>query len=101
MDPLAPLLEHPRHRMLSEPVDLQIRLPGPQFIGDGQVPAHMPEPDRRADEQRPLTAVPAPGPAPALRCPGRKDWTKSRMSRLAWTGSRNVGACPPPWMVTS
>jgi len=49
VDPLAPLLEHLRDPMLGEPVDLQSRLPGPQFIGDGQVPAYVPEPDRRAD----------------------------------------------------
>jgi hypothetical protein len=44
--PLAPLLEHLRHRVLSEPVDLQVRVPGPQFARDGQVPAHVTQADR-------------------------------------------------------
>jgi hypothetical protein len=35
--PLALLLEHLGHRMLSEPVDLKVRVPGPKFTGDGQV----------------------------------------------------------------
>jgi hypothetical protein len=57
MDPFAPLLEHLGHRMLSEPVDLQVRVPGPQFVGDGQVTADVAEPDRRPDVQRPLACT--------------------------------------------
>ncbi len=77
--PLALLREHPRHRVLSEPVDLKARVPGPQLGGDGQVAPDVAEPDRRADVQRPFAAVPAPGPG----LPRRRPWAAQRRGEVA------------------
>ena len=64
--PLAPLLEHQRNRVLGEPVDLQLRVPGTQFGGDSEVAAHMAKPNQQADVDREVPAV--PGPRPGSRC---------------------------------
>ena len=56
-----------------------------------------PSPIGERDEQRPLAPVPRPGSRSAGRGGGGvSDSTNSRISRLARTGSRSVGACPPP-----
>ena len=65
--PLAALLQYPGNRRLGEPVDQQVRVPGPQLAGDRQVAAHMAEPDRRADVQHPLAPVAGPGPGARRR----------------------------------
>ncbi len=52
MDALALRLQHGRHRVLGEPVDLQARDQGPQLACDRDVPAHVAEADGRGDEQR-------------------------------------------------
>jgi hypothetical protein len=43
---ISPLLEHAHDRLLRQPVDLQVGVQGPQLVGDGQVAAHVAEPDR-------------------------------------------------------
>ena len=45
-----------------EPVDLHVRLLPPQFLDDGQVPAGVPEPDRRGQVEHPAAPVVPPGP---------------------------------------
>src|SRR5437660_321102 len=56
MNPLAPSLEQLGHRMLRQPVDLQVRLQFSQLIGDGNVALRMAEANRRRDVQRSPTA---------------------------------------------
>ena len=53
VDALAVLLEHARHRVLGEPVDLEARHEVPQLPGDRHVALRVPEPDGARDEQRP------------------------------------------------
>jgi len=72
MNPLAVGGQEPRHRVLRQPVDLQPWVQPAQFIGDGLVPAGVPEPDRGRDIQRTLGAA-ADAAVPALgrrRCVG-------------------------------
>ena len=87
MDPLTPLLEHRRHRMLREPVDLELGMQPAQLVGDRSVSLRVTEPDRRRDIQGSLAAGFAAHPA---RRPRRGE-TKSRSSRLTLTGSRACG----------
>ena len=49
MDALAALLEHPRHRMLGQPVDLEVGMELAQLVGDRRVALRVAEPDRRRD----------------------------------------------------
>ena len=48
---LAGGLQHPGHRVLGQPVDLQVRLALPQLAGDGQVATGVAEPDGRREVQ--------------------------------------------------
>ena len=43
MNPFAPSFEHLGHRMLRQPVDLEVRLQFSQLISDGNVPLRMAE----------------------------------------------------------
>ncbi len=63
MDSLAARLEHRRDGVLSEPVDLEVRMELSQLVGDRRVTLRVAEPDRRRDEQRTLAARPAANPA--------------------------------------
>ena len=87
-------------RVLGQPVDLQVRVQLAQLVGDGEVAADVPEPDRRARRTAPACA----GSAARVQVRGPRrpvassDSTNSRISRFARTGSRRVGACPPPRM---
>ncbi len=67
VDPLAAVGQHGGHRILGQPVHLQVRLQGAELGGDGQVPPGVPQPDRRAEVQHPWTAARGPHP----RRPGR------------------------------
>ena len=67
MDPLPLRLEHRRHRMLGEPVDLEVRVQFPQLLGDRDVAAGVPEPDRRRDVERAPSAAERPRPRLHLR----------------------------------
>jgi hypothetical protein len=60
-------LEHGGHRVLGEPVDLQVGMEPAQLLGDRGVPLSVPQPDRRGDVQRALAARPAAHPAPRRR----------------------------------
>src|SRR2546427_12372503 len=51
MNPLAPSLEHLGHRMLRQPVDLQVRAQFSQLIGDSNIALRMAEANRRRDVQ--------------------------------------------------
>ena len=50
---LAALLEELRHRRLGQPLDLEVGPPLAHRVGDGQVAAHVAEPDGRGEVQRP------------------------------------------------
>ena len=52
MDRLARRLEHGRHRVLREPVDLELGTPRPQLADDRQVALRVAEADRARDEER-------------------------------------------------
>ncbi len=67
MDALAARLEHRRHRMLREPVDLEIGMQLAQLVGDRRVALRVAEPDRRGDVERALAARLAAHPAPRGR----------------------------------
>ena len=60
--PLPGIFQRPADRVLGEPVDLNVRLLPPQFLDDGQVPAGVPEPDRRGQVEHPAPPVVPPGP---------------------------------------
>ena len=98
MDALAARLQHPRHRMLGEPVDLEVGMQLAQLVGDRRVALRVPEADRRGDVERALAARLARAPsAPA----GARGATKWRSSRLTLTGSRTCGPWPEPSSITS
>ena len=63
MDALPARLEHLRHRMLGEPVDLEVGMKLPQLVGDRGVALRVAEPDRRRDVERALAARLAAHPA--------------------------------------
>ena len=67
MDPLALGLEHRRHRMLREPVDLEVGMQLAQLLRDRDVAAGMPETDRRGDVERAPAPAECPRPRPRLR----------------------------------
>jgi len=46
MDALAAPGQQFGHRMLGQPVHLQVRVQLAQLVGDGQVPPRVPQPDR-------------------------------------------------------
>ena len=67
MDPLAACLEHRGHRMLREPVDLEVGMELPQLVRDRSVALRVTEPDRRRDVERALPTRPAAHPATRRR----------------------------------
>ena len=77
VDALALGLEHRGHGMLREPVDLEVGVELPQLAGDRDVALGVPEPDRRADEER------AP-PARAAACPAARLGARPAKSRSIW-----------------
>ena len=60
MDALAAGIEQARHRILRQPVDLQVGVKLAQFAGDGDVAAAVAEADRRGQIERALGLL---GPA--------------------------------------
>ena len=86
-------------RVLRQPVDLQVGMQRAQLLGDRDVAAGVAEADRRGDEQRALAG--ALRPRVHVRARGRRRSTKSRSSRLTFTGSRACGPWPAPSSVTS
>ena len=76
------------HRVLREPVDLEVGMQLAQLVGDGGVALGVAEADRRGDVERALAPRLAPRPAPRLAGGGS---TKSRRSRFTFTGSRTCG----------
>ena len=61
VDALAARREHRRHRMLGEPVDLQLGMEQAELVRDREVAPRVPEPDGRGDVER--------APAPARAAP--------------------------------
>ena len=107
VDPLAVLLEDGGHRVLGEPVDLEVRVELAQLGRDRNVALGVAEADRRGDVERPPPARQGPwsrSSSSILRRAGRllrHGWrrprnepTKSRISRLALTGWRPWGKWP-------
>ena len=62
VDPLAVGLEHLRDRVLGEPIDLEVGVQPPQFVGDRDVALRVAQADRRGDVQRPPPAGAGAGP---------------------------------------
>ena len=62
VDALALALQHPRDRVLGQPVDLKVRHQRSQLTRDRHVPLRVAQADRRGDVQRPLAACPRTGP---------------------------------------
>ena len=54
MNVLAARFENGRHRMLGEPVDLEVGMELAQLVGDGDIALRVPEPDRRRDVESAL-----------------------------------------------
>ena len=69
MDALALGLEHPGHGVLSQPVDLEVRMQLAQLPGDRHVALGVSEPDRRGDVEGALAAR-APARPRARRAAG-------------------------------
>ena len=78
VDPLPLRLEHGRHRVLGEPVDLEVGVQLPQLLRDRDVAPRVPEPDRRRDVERAPT--PAERPRPGLHLRRRR---RDRLGELA------------------
>ena len=70
VDGLARGLQDGRHRVLREPVDLDLGSQPAQLAGDREVAAGVPEPDRRRHVQDPGRPAPRPRPAVAARVVG-------------------------------
>ena len=85
-------LEHRGHRVLGEPVDLEVGMQLAQLVGDRDVALGVAEADRRGDVERALAA--ATCRATQLRAAAAAGATKSRSSRLTLTGSRACGQWP-------
>jgi hypothetical protein len=62
MDPLAVRLEDLRHRVLGQPVDLEVRVQLAQLVGDGDVALRVAQPDGGGDEEGALPARPPSHP---------------------------------------
>ena len=94
---LAALLEELRHRRLGQPLDLEVGPPLAHRVGDGQVAAHVAEPDGRGEVERPRPTPRAAhvGDAAAAGAPVTRS-TKPLMARLTTTGSRAIGRWPEP-----
>ncbi len=101
MDALAVGLEQARHRVLRQPVDLQVGMQLAQFARDGDVAAAVPEADGGGEIERLLgfarrLGLPSSGAGmPSLRS------RKSMIRALHLAGKRPSGLWPPPGMVTS
>ena len=104
VDALAVGFEQPRHRVLRQPVHLQVGVQLAQLARDGDVAAAVAEADRRRQIERlswPATRVSLQRAAlagagmPSLRS------RKSLIRSLHLAGKRPSGLCPPPGMVTS
>ena len=67
VDHLAVRLQHLGHRGLGQPLDLQVGHPLAQGTGDGEVPQHVAQSDRRADPQGPTLALSGEEPRGADR----------------------------------
>ena len=101
MDALAAGFQQPRHRILRQPVDLQVGMQLAQFPRDGDVAPPMAEADGRGEIKRLLGfAAARPHAVPALRMPSLRS-RKSLIRALHLAGKRPSGLCPPPGMVTS
>ena len=81
-------LEQRGHRVLGQPVDLQVRHARAQLARDGEVARRVPEPDRRGDVQRPRPAVRAvdggiarPAARP-LGQPSQREVDRHRLARV-------------------
>ncbi len=72
MDPFPSILQHAGHRVLGQPVDLQVGVDRTELVGDGHVPTCVAKPDRRADVERSLRPALPPHPPP-LRARRRMD----------------------------
>jgi hypothetical protein len=68
MDALPLALEHLCHRVLRQPVDLEVWHELAELLRDGDVALRVPEPDRRGDVERAPTARPTSHP------PRRRRW---------------------------
>ena len=73
MDPLAARLEHRGHRMLGQPVDLEVRVQLAQLVGDRDVAPGVAEPDRRGDVERALAAGAGASRSAASAGPARRN----------------------------
>ena len=60
MDPLAAASSTRGHRVLRQPVDLQVRVQLAQLVGDRDVPLRVAEADRRGDVERALRPAQRP-----------------------------------------
>ena len=97
MNAFAPPGQQLGHRMLGQPVHLQVRAQLAQLVGDGQVPPRVPEPNRRRQVQHRGGGGPAALSTGAAQAgSGRNRLAKSRIAWLTTTGSRACGQCPAP-----
>ena len=87
MDPLAARLEHRRHGVLRQPVDLEVGMELAQLVGDRRVALRVAEPDRRGDVERASAAGLAAHPA-ARRRRGRDEVAEQQvdLDRVARVG---------------
>ena len=74
MDALPACLQHRGHRMLSEPVDLEVGMELAQLFRDRGIALRVAEPDRRGDVERALSARLAAHPAA---------WRRRRLHEVA------------------
>ena len=94
MDPLALGLEHPRHRVLGQPVDLEVRQQRPQLPAIATSRCAWPSPI--GEEMYSARLRRAAARASSAEVGVRRRSMKSRSSRLTFTGSRACGQWPEP-----
>ena len=90
-----------RHRILGEPVDLEVGRQPTQLVGDRQVAPNMAEPDRRREVQDAPATARSPRPDVRRGAALIVRSMKSVMARLTGTGSRTRARWPAPSSTTS
>ena len=102
MDALALAPRAPGHRVLGEPVDLQVGVQPAQLAGDRDVALGVAEPDRRGDKQRARAAVRAVNSGVARRAlPSEHILGEVAQRQVDLDRLARVGKWPAPGTISS
>ena len=90
VDALAARLEHGCHRMLGQPVDLEVRVQPAQLVGDRDIAPGVAKSDRRGDVQRPPAAVRRAAPAARSAAGGHEEVAQQQVDLDRIAAGRHV-----------